>query len=73
MNPMDIQRGINKAVDVLVKEMTSMSTPVSGPDTVQEVATISANGDIDVGERIREAMGEVCEAGRLVADQVTGG
>merc|ERR1719298_41910 len=44
LNPMDIHRGITKAVDAMVSEMTNMSTPVSGPDSVQDVATISANG-----------------------------
>merc|ERR1712159_843738 len=43
--------------------MTNMSTPVSGPDSVQDVATISANGDKNVGERIREAMGAVGNEG----------
>merc|ERR1711907_311280 len=63
MNPMDIHRGITKAVDAMVSEMTNMSTPVSGPDSVQDVATISANGDKNVGERIREAMGAVGNEG----------
>merc|ERR1711865_845862 len=63
MNPMDIQRGIVKAVDVVVKELSSMSVKVSGSETIKEVATISANGDADVGERIREAMSEVGNEG----------
>merc|ERR1711865_474494 len=63
MNPMDIQRGIVKAVDVVVKELSSMSVEVSGPETIKEVATISANGDANIGERIREAMSEVGNEG----------
>jgi len=63
MNPMDIQRGITKAVDAVVKEMSTMAVEVSSSDTIKEVATISANGDADVGERIREAMEEVGNEG----------
>merc|ERR1719287_171315 len=63
MNPMDIQRGIVKAVDVVVKEMSAMAVEVSGPETIKEVPTISANGDANIGERIREAMSEVGNEG----------
>merc|ERR1712194_924067 len=63
MNPMDIQRGIVKAVDVVVKEMSAMAVEVSGPETIKEVATISANGDKNVGARIREAMEKVGNEG----------
>merc|ERR1719424_600251 len=41
LNPMDLRRGIQMAVDNVVEEMTKMATPVNGPETVEEVATIS--------------------------------
>merc|ERR1712166_1124206 len=63
MNPMDIHRGITAAVDAMVEEMTKMATPVEGPDTVEEVATISANGDKTIGSLIREAMEKVGNEG----------
>merc|ERR1719502_1468601 len=63
MNPMDLQRGINKAVEVVIGEMEKMSTPISSPEMIQEVATISANSDSDVGTMIMDAMGKVGKEG----------
>merc|ERR1711937_931950 len=63
MNPMDIHRGAKKACDTVIAEMEAMSTPISNPDQIQEVATISANSDSSIGVMIREAMGEVGNEG----------
>merc|ERR1719253_1950157 len=60
---MDLQRGINKAVEVVIAEMETMSTPISSPEMIQEVATISANSDSDVGTMIMDAMGKVGKEG----------
>jgi len=49
MNPMDLRRGIQLAVDEVVKGLQEMSTPVLGKDEIQNVATISANGDKNIG------------------------
>merc|ERR1719310_2655967 len=63
MNPMDIHRGAKKACDTVIAEMEAMSTPISNPDQIQEVATISANSDSSIGVMIREAMGKVGNEG----------
>jgi len=49
MNPMDLRRGIQLAVDRVVEELQSMSTPVRGKQEIENVATISANGDNHIG------------------------
>lgn len=45
MNPMDLRRGINKAVDVVVEELKKMSTSITTNEELEHVATISANND----------------------------
>jgi chaperonin GroEL len=49
MNPMDLRRGIQLAVDAVVTELQSMSVEVKGKDEIENVATISANGDTHIG------------------------
>lgn len=49
MNPMDLRRGIQMAADVVVEEMTKQSVPVKGKAEIENVATISANGDKHIG------------------------
>jgi len=63
MNPMELHRGIAKGVDAVVAAMEAMGTPISTPEMIQEVATISANGDEAIGIMIREAMGKVGNEG----------
>merc|ERR1719291_1519215 len=62
-NPVEIRRGILKAVDAVVGHLASISRPVTTPEEVAQVATISANGDIAVGELIAEAMKKVGREG----------
>jgi len=50
MNPMDLRKGIQMAVDTVVKELAEMSTPVKGKEEIENVATISANGDRHIGQ-----------------------
>lgn len=52
MNPMDLRRGIQQAVDTVVEKLKKMSIPVKGKEEIQNVATISANGDENVGRLI---------------------
>jgi chaperonin GroEL len=52
MNPMDLRKGIQIAVDDVVKKIKEMSIPVKGKDEIQQVATISANGDENIGKLI---------------------
>lgn len=49
MNPMDLRRGIQLAVDNIIEELKSMSTPIKGKEEIANVATISANGDKKIG------------------------
>lgn len=49
-----------KAVDVIVAELKAMSKPVTTPEEIAQVATISANGDKVIGNLISEAMKKVC-------------
>eukprot|EP00829_Urostomides_striatus_P013592 TRINITY_DN3798_c0_g2_i2.p1 TRINITY_DN3798_c0_g2~~TRINITY_DN3798_c0_g2_i2.p1 ORF type:complete len:577 (+),score=183.43 TRINITY_DN3798_c0_g2_i2:47-1777(+) len=52
MNPMDIRRGIQQAVNAVVENLKKMSIPVKGKEEIQNVATISANGDENIGRLI---------------------
>ena len=50
MNPTHIKRGIDKAIEQICEELSSRSTPVKGKEAILDVATISANGDKEIGE-----------------------
>lgn len=50
MNPMDLRKGIQMAVDEVVKELAAMSTPIKSKEEIENVATISANGDRHIGQ-----------------------
>eukprot|EP01132_Coremiostelium_polycephalum_P006263 gene6263-7803_t len=63
MNPMDLWRGINAAVDIVVGELKKLSRPISTTEEIAQVATISANGDKVIGSLIAEAMGRVGKEG----------
>jgi len=52
MNPMDVRKGIQTAVDAVVEKLKEMSIPVKGKEEIQNVATISANGDLSIGKLI---------------------
>ena len=59
MNPMDLKRGIDKAVTALVAELKNISQPCNTTDQIAQVGSISANSDEDVGKIIAEAMEKV--------------
>src|SRR6516225_5486366 len=67
-NPMDIKRGIEKAVDALTGELKKMSKPVSG-NMVAQVGTISANNDETIGKIIAEAMDKVGKDGVITVEE----
>ena len=67
-NPMDIKRGIEKAVEVLTTEIKRMSKPVSG-NMVGQVGTISANNDETIGKIIAEAMDKVGKDGVITVEE----
>jgi len=65
MNPMDLRRGINLAVEHVVKNLKERSRPVKGKEAIADVATISANGDKEIGDLIAELMDKVGENGTI--------
>lgn len=66
-NPMELKRGIEKAVEAVVAELKGMSTSVS--DQIAQVATISANGDTTIGNIIAEAMAKVGQEGTITVEE----
>ena len=69
MNPMDLRRGIEAAVEVVVKDLGKRSRKVSTSDEVSQVGTISANGDVEVGGMISEAMQKVGNEGVITVEE----
>src|SRR4026209_2653390 len=67
-NPMEIKRGIEKAVEVVVEEIKKMARPVSG-NMVAQVGTISANSDATIGKIIAEAMEKVGKDGVITVEE----
>src|SRR3954471_21711451 len=67
-NPMDIKRGIEKAVEAITGELKKMSKPVSG-SMVAQVGTISANGDEYIGKLIADAMDKVGKDGVITVEE----
>jgi chaperonin GroEL len=63
MNPMDLKRGIDRAVEAVVAEVKKRSRKVSTNDEIAQVGTISANGDREIGEMIAKAMQRVGNEG----------
>ena len=59
LNPMDIKRGIDKAVSVAIEEIKKASKKISSRDEIAQVGTISANGDQEIGSKIADAMEKV--------------
>ena len=72
MNPMDIKRGIDKAVTAVVKELKNISKPCDDDKSVAQVGTISANSDTAVGDIIAEAMGKVGKEGVITVEEGSG-
>ncbi len=68
-NPMDIKRGIEKAVAVVVEELKKMSKPVQDKKEIAQVGTISANNDPSIGELIAEAMDKVGKDGVITVEE----
>ena len=72
MNPMDLKRGIDKAVIALVAEVKNLSTPCTDTKAIAQVGTISANSDEQVGDIIAEAMDKVGKEGVITVEDGTG-
>ena len=67
-NPMALKRGIDKAVEAVVAEIQKFSKPISG-DAIAQVGTISANGDVTIGNTIAEAMKKVGKDGVITVEE----
>ncbi len=68
-NPMDIKRGIEKAVEVVIEELKKLSKPVQDKKEIAQVGTISANNDPSIGELIAEAMDKVGKDGVITVEE----
>lgn len=71
-NPMDIKRGMDKAVRVVVEEIKKQAKPVSGKQDIVQVATISANHDSEIGQIIADAMEKVGKDGTITVEEAKG-
>jgi chaperonin GroEL len=72
MNPMDLKRGIDKAVTAAVGELKNISRPCSDDKEIAQVGTISANSDIDIGDIIAQAMQKVGKEGVITVEEGSG-
>ena len=68
-NPMDLKRGIDKAVIAVVEEIKKVSKPVTSNSEIAQVGTISANGDTEVGDMIAKAMEKVGNEGVITVEE----
>ena len=69
MNPMDLKRGIDKAVAVAVEELKSLSEPCSDNKSIAQVGSISANSDTSIGDIIAQAMDKVGKEGVITVEE----
>jgi chaperonin GroEL len=72
MNPMDLKRGIDKAVTLVVAELGVRSRKITTPSETAQVGTISANGEADIGQKISEAMQKVGNEGVITVEESKG-
>ena len=69
MNPMDLKRGIDKAVELVVQELKTNARNVTNNDEIAQVGTISANGDTEIGRFLAEAMQKVGNEGVITVEE----
>ena len=71
-NPMDLKRGIDKAVKAVVENLKTLSRDVGGKDEIAQVGSISANNDQEIGDLIAEAMDKVGKDGVITVEEAKG-
>lgn len=71
-NPMDLKRGIDKAVKIIVEDLQKQSNPISDEKEIAQVAAISANNDQEIGDMIADAMGKVGKDGVITVEEAKG-
>src|SRR5260370_14955200 len=69
---MELKRGIDKAVEVVVAELKKISNPTDSRKEIAQVGTLSANGDETIGNTIAEAMEKVGKAGVITVEEAKG-
>ena len=69
MNPMDLKRGVDLAVEAVVKDLQTNSKKVTSNDEIAQVGTISANGDAEIGRFLAEAMKKVGNEGVITVEE----
>jgi len=69
MNPMDLKRGIDLAVSVVLEEIKKRAKKINGKAEIEQVGTISANGDKEVGQKLAEAMEKVGKEGVITVEE----
>ena len=72
MNPMDLKRGVDKAVAAVVEEIRSTSKKVSSNEEIAQIGTISANGEREIGAMIAQAMERVGNEGVITIEEAKG-
>jgi len=72
MNAMDLKRGIDKATSAIVEDLKKMSKSVEDKKEIEQVGTISANGDTEVGQIIADAMDKVGKEGVITVEEAKG-
>ncbi|CCB86259.1 MULTISPECIES: chaperonin GroEL [Parachlamydia] len=71
-NPMDLKRGMEKAVKTIAKELEALSKPIKNQHEIAQVATISANNDAEIGQIIADAMEKVGKDGTITVEEAKG-
>src|SRR5215469_4666921 len=69
MNPMDLKRGVDKAVEAIVADLKANSKQVTSNDEIAQIATISANGDAEIGRFLADAMKKVGNEGVITVEE----
>ncbi|MSO97772.1 MAG: chaperonin GroEL [Rhodospirillaceae bacterium] len=72
MNPMDLKRGIDKAVEMVVAELNRLSKKIKTNDEIAQVGTVSSNGDVSIGGIIAKAMAKVGKEGVITVEEAKG-
>ncbi|MGC8468777.1 MAG: chaperonin GroEL [Acetobacteraceae bacterium] len=72
MNPMDLKRGVDRAVSAVVEELKKRSRKITTPAETAQVGTISSNGDVEIGRMISEAMQKVGNEGVITVEEAKG-
>ncbi len=72
LNPMDLKRGIDKAVEAILEAVKKVSKPIKSQEEIAQVGTISANGDRTIGNKLAEAMEKVGKKGVITVEEAKG-